>query len=145
MATTSRAFASEIEVPLATYTGWSLRAAAFAGDDLCDASGQKLDFAQTAERLALGDPRPSIEELPHAQEIREGRDAHREAALSSRLLLAEDAAVSVSRGEQRRQVALISLHGNDVCLRGTLASARVCLNEVRTYRPEDKVWPAIPP
>jgi hypothetical protein len=53
----------QIAVPLATYTGWGLRAAAFAGDDLCDGFGQKLDFLQTkAERLAMGDTRPSIEE-----------------------------------------------------------------------------------
>jgi hypothetical protein len=53
----------EIAVPLATYTGWGLRAAAFAGDDLCDAFGQKVDFRQTkAERLTIGDPRLSIEE-----------------------------------------------------------------------------------
>ena len=53
----------EVAVPLATYTGWGLRAAAFAGDDLCDMSGQKIDFSQTmAERLAIGDPRLSIEE-----------------------------------------------------------------------------------
>jgi len=53
----------EVAVPLATYTGWGLRAKAFAGDDLCDMSGQKIDFQQTeAARLAVGDPRPSIEE-----------------------------------------------------------------------------------
>jgi len=53
----------EIEVPLATYTGWALRAAAFAGDDLCDVAGQKIDFQLTkADRLAVGDPRLSIEE-----------------------------------------------------------------------------------
>jgi hypothetical protein len=53
----------EVAVPLATYTGWGLRAAAFAGDDLCDMFGQKIDFAQTmAERLAVGDPRLSVEE-----------------------------------------------------------------------------------
>ena len=53
----------EIAVPLATYTGWALRAAAFAGDDLCDMAGQKIDFFQTkADRLSAGDPRPSIEE-----------------------------------------------------------------------------------
>lgn len=53
----------QIAAPLATYTGWGLRAAAFAGDDLCDAFGQKLDFSHTkAERLAIGDPRLSIEE-----------------------------------------------------------------------------------
>jgi hypothetical protein len=53
----------EVAVPLATYSGWNVRAASFAGDDLCDAFGQKIDFAQTrAERLAAGDPRLSIEE-----------------------------------------------------------------------------------
>lgn len=40
-----------------------MRAAPFAGGDLCDAFGQKIDFAQTmAERLTAGDPRFSIEE-----------------------------------------------------------------------------------
>jgi len=53
----------DIAAPLATYSGWNLRAAAFAGEDLCDASGQKVDFRETkAERLAAGDPRLSIEE-----------------------------------------------------------------------------------
>lgn len=53
----------DVEVPLATYTGWGIRRATFAGDDLCDAAGQKIDLAQTeAERLGVGDPRLSIEE-----------------------------------------------------------------------------------
>jgi Alpha/beta hydrolase domain len=53
----------EVAVPLATYSGWNLRAPTFAGDDRCDGYGQKIDFAQTkAERLASGDPRLSIEE-----------------------------------------------------------------------------------
>jgi Alpha/beta hydrolase domain len=53
----------QIAVPLATYTGWSLRAPAFGGDDLCDAFGQKVDFPQKkAAQLATGDTRPSIEE-----------------------------------------------------------------------------------
>ena len=82
----------EIAVPLATYTGWSLRAAAFAGDDLCDASGQKLDFAQTkAERLALGDPRPSIEERypTHKKYVKDVTHAAKR-LFDQRLLLAED-------------------------------------------------------
>jgi len=46
-----------------SYTGWALRAPAFAGDDLCDLAGQKIDFQSTkAGRLAVGDPRRSIEE-----------------------------------------------------------------------------------
>jgi len=57
----------EISVPLATYTGWALRAPA-AGDpvpvvDGCDASGQRIPFLATkAERIAAGDPRLSIAE-----------------------------------------------------------------------------------
>jgi hypothetical protein len=57
----------DISVPLATYTGWALRAAA-PGDpvpivDGCDAAGQRIPFAATqAARLAGGDPRLSLEE-----------------------------------------------------------------------------------
>jgi hypothetical protein len=50
----------EVTVPVATYTGWALRAD---GLDGCDAAGQKVGFAKTkAERQASGDPRPSLEE-----------------------------------------------------------------------------------
>jgi hypothetical protein len=53
----------EVAVPLATYTGWALRAVPAGGDDGCDAAGQQIAFAKTkAERIALGDPRPSLEE-----------------------------------------------------------------------------------
>src|SRR5262249_59217129 len=52
-----------VAAPTATYTGWALRAASFAGDDLCDASGQQIAFAHTrAERLAAGDPRRALAE-----------------------------------------------------------------------------------
>jgi len=52
-----------VAAPIATYTGWGLRAAAFAGDDLCDASGQTIPFARTkAERLAALDPRRALAE-----------------------------------------------------------------------------------
>jgi hypothetical protein len=53
----------DVAVPLATYTGWGLRAFPPGGDDGCDHAGQKIDFKRTkAERQAAGDPRPSIEE-----------------------------------------------------------------------------------
>ena len=53
----------DIAVPLATYTGWSVRQAAYGGEDLCDANGQRIPFANTrAERMTAGDPRLSIEE-----------------------------------------------------------------------------------
>lgn len=48
----------------ATYTGWALRAETDPQNaDGCDASGQTLPFAATkAERLAVGDPRLSLQE-----------------------------------------------------------------------------------
>jgi hypothetical protein len=56
----------ELQVPLATYTGWALRAGVWA-DDGCGGSGQYIPFATTeAERLAAGDPRRSIEKRYHS-------------------------------------------------------------------------------
>src|SRR5262249_44092007 len=53
----------DVAVPLATYTGWNLRAVPEGGDDGCDHFGMKVEFLPTrAERLAKGDPRLSIEE-----------------------------------------------------------------------------------
>ena len=56
----------EIAAPIATYTGWALRAdqpGPLATADGCDASGQQIPFATTkAERLSAGDPRLSLEE-----------------------------------------------------------------------------------
>jgi hypothetical protein len=52
----------EVQVPLATYTGWALRAAP-QDNDGCEGSGQYIPFPRTKEdRLASGDPRLSIEE-----------------------------------------------------------------------------------
>ncbi len=49
-------------VPLATYTGWALRAGAQASDG-CEAAGQFIPFQRTkVQRLANGDPRLSAEE-----------------------------------------------------------------------------------
>jgi hypothetical protein len=91
----------DIEVPLATYTGWALRAAAFAGDDLCDAAGQKIDFRQTkADRQAVGDPRLSIEERYPTHE-KYVRDVARAAQKLQRegFLLEEDVDRYVSEAE----------------------------------------------
>jgi hypothetical protein len=55
----------DVAAPIATTTGWGLRAAAFGGSpwDGCEASGQWIPFKVTkADRLAAGDPRPSLEE-----------------------------------------------------------------------------------
>src|SRR6266852_3739945 len=52
----------EVQVPLATYTGWALRAGP-QNPDGCEGSGQYIPFAKTkADRIALGDPRLSVEE-----------------------------------------------------------------------------------
>jgi len=52
----------ELTVPLATYTGWGLRSGPQANDG-CESSGQYIPFPQTkAQRIASGDPRPSVEE-----------------------------------------------------------------------------------
>jgi hypothetical protein len=52
----------DVTVPLATYTGWALRAGAWANDG-CEGSGQYIPFAATAaDRAASGDPRLSVAE-----------------------------------------------------------------------------------
>ena len=86
-----------VAAPRATFTGWALRAPAFGGPDLCDAAGQQIDFAATrAERLANGDPRPSLEERypdPGAY-VQAVSDAAQDLA-RERLLLDEDVERSV--------------------------------------------------
>ena len=53
----------EVAAPLATITGWALRAAGRREGSLCGLSGSFVPFAQTREaRRQAGDPRPSLEE-----------------------------------------------------------------------------------
>jgi len=64
----------EIQVPLATYAGWNLRAPELgAADELLSMVGSFIPFARTkADRLKLRDPRPSIEErYPNRQDYLE--------------------------------------------------------------------------
>lgn len=52
-----------LRVPLGTYTGWNLRAPGYAAGELCGLTGSYVPFVETrAERVAAGDPRPSLEE-----------------------------------------------------------------------------------
>ena len=52
-----------VQAPLATYTGWNLRARGHGAGFLHDFSGSTIPLADTAEeREATGDPRPSVEE-----------------------------------------------------------------------------------
>lgn len=86
-----------VSVPLATYTGWALRAGPQANDG-CESSGQFIPFAKTqADRDATGDPRLSAQE-------RYGTLGNYEFALSiaakrmigNRTLLVEDAAAVIT-------------------------------------------------
>ena len=91
----------EVAVPLATLTGWGLRAAAFGGDDLCDSAGQQIDFHQTkVERLAAGDPRLSIEERypTHRRYVKEVTQAARRLG-RERFLLDEDVQRYIEQAE----------------------------------------------
>jgi uncharacterized protein (TIGR03437 family) len=53
-----------VESPVATLAGWNLRRPEFTAGDLCDANGMTVPLPRTrADRLAIGDARPSLEEL----------------------------------------------------------------------------------
>jgi Alpha/beta hydrolase domain len=82
----------EVAVPLATYTGWALRAVPAGADDGCDAAGQQIAFAKTkAERVALGDSRLSLEErYPSHAEYVDAVAAAANGLARDRLLLEED-------------------------------------------------------
>jgi hypothetical protein len=83
----------DVAAPLATYTGWGLRAFPPGANESCDAAGQKIDFAATrAERLANGDPRLSIQERYPTHDTYVKAVAHNVFELRrERLLLDEDA------------------------------------------------------
>jgi hypothetical protein len=51
------------QAPLGTYLGWNVTAGGFYQGQGCGFSGGYIPFAKTkAERMASGDPRPSLEE-----------------------------------------------------------------------------------
>jgi len=59
----------EVAAPTATLTGWNTRTPEFTDGDLCDLNGMYIPLHKSrAERLAAGDPRPSLEELYRAHE-----------------------------------------------------------------------------
>src|SRR5882762_7405388 len=99
----------DVTAPLATYTGWSLRAGAQANDG-CEGTGQMIGFPRTkAERMAAGDPRPSIEERYASA------DAYASAAkkaiddlVARRLMLQEDVQPYVERMRRGWQSATTS-------------------------------------
>ena len=82
----------DVTVPLATYTGWALRAGPQANDG-CESSGQYIPFAKTAaDRAASGDPRPSVEErYPSFGMYRTAVRNAIDDLVKDRLMLCEDA------------------------------------------------------
>jgi hypothetical protein len=92
----------ELQVPLATYTGWNLRRQGFGLDSFCIATGSWLPFAATREqRQASGDPRPSLQErygtrAKYLQQL----DGAIQKMVSERLLLPEDAPRIISRASE---------------------------------------------
>ena len=82
-----------IAVPLGTHTGWNVYREPFPDGELCDRDGTFVAFARTrAERLAAGDPRPSLEERYGSHAAYVARvEAATAALVEARLLLAEDA------------------------------------------------------
>jgi hypothetical protein len=83
----------EVAAPLATITGWALRAAGRREGSLCGLSGSFVPFATTqAERQKNGDPRPSLEERYRTGDafVSAVTEASR-SLVSARFLLQEDA------------------------------------------------------
>ena len=89
----------DVTVPVATYTGWALRANS--GDDGCDGAGQMIPFAKTkAERMMNNDPRPSLEERYASHEDYVTKvSAAANALARDRLFLEEDVQAIVKRAQ----------------------------------------------
>jgi hypothetical protein len=88
-----------IEVPLGTYLGWNVRKAGFSEGDSCDLTGAYVPFFRTlAERLAAGDPRPSLQERypTHADYVAKVTVAAN-GLVSRRLMLQEDATFVINQ------------------------------------------------
>jgi hypothetical protein len=95
----------DIAVPLATYTGWNLRAAQFGAEGmLAPYHGSYLAFARTRdERQRSGDPRPSVLERYPTREIYLARIAQAALDLHAQGLLLEEDAIAILRTAAKRQ------------------------------------------
>jgi len=89
------------QAPLGTYVGWNVTAAGFNKGKICGLNGAFIPFAKTkAERLAAGDPRPSLEEryASHNAWVAAVKTAA-DKAVSDRFLLREDADRLIAEAE----------------------------------------------
>lgn len=93
-----------VAAPVATTTGWALRAPDLGGPDGCESNGQHLPFAATrAERLAARDPRLSLEERyrTHGNYVKAVAQAA-ERLQKRRLLLPDDAQAYVEEAKNSK-------------------------------------------
>jgi hypothetical protein len=91
-----------IRVPLGTYTGWAVRRAGYGQGDLASLNGMFIPFKKTkAERVAVGDPRLSLEERygTHAAYVAAVRKAA-DALIQEGFLLPEDARLDVENAKK---------------------------------------------
>jgi hypothetical protein len=89
------------QAPLGTYLGWNVTASGYLKGRACGFSGGFIPFARTREqRLASGDPRPSLEERygTHETYVQKVRDAAKR-LVEERFLLQDDAARLVREAE----------------------------------------------
>jgi alpha/beta hydrolase family protein len=84
---------TNVQAPLGTYTGWNIRKAGFSEGDSSDLTGAFIPFFKTKlQRLAAGDPRPSLEErYPTHADYVNAVTAAANRLLSQRLLIPDDA------------------------------------------------------
>lgn len=93
-----------ITAPLGTYVGWNVFAGGFQKGRFCNNIGGYIPFAATkAERLAKGDPRPSLEEryASHADYVAKVK-AQADKLVAQRYMLAADAARIVKEADAAR-------------------------------------------
>lgn len=90
-----------LQAPIGTYTGWNLGRKDRFENGLCNLQGSFIPFAETkSERLAIGDPRLSLEERYPSKEAYLA--VFRKAAddlVARRFLLPDDAALLIGRAE----------------------------------------------
>ena len=90
-----------VEAPLGSYVGWNVTTSGFQAGRYCGNTGGYIPFAATrAERLAKGDPRPSLEERYPSHEAYVAKvKASADALVAQRYLLPADAARIVAEAQ----------------------------------------------
>ena len=96
----------DVAVPLATYTGWNLRAAEYgAGGMLAPYHGSYLAFAPTRdERLKSGDPRPSAAERYPTREVYLAKTLGAVVQLREHRFLLDDDALKLLKSAAEREL-----------------------------------------